>query len=87
MFIVALALSFVEPASACAMPRMEMVAVKAPSKEAVAAPVAAAKNLEDVLAEIDGLVATPETVAPAASVNVEKARTPTPARPTAAPAS
>lgn len=87
MFIVALALSFVEPASACAMPRKEMVAVAPPTKQEVAVAAAPAKNLEDVLAEIDGLVATPETVAPAASANVEKARTPTPARPIAAPAS
>lgn len=87
MFIVALALSFVEPASACAMPRKEMVAVAPPTKQEIAVAAAPAKNLDDVLAEIDGLLPNTPLAAPAASANVEKARTPTPARPVAAPVS
>jgi len=83
MFLLALALSFVQPASACAMPRMEMVkAQPGPLKEAEQAP-KPAQDLEDVLAEIDQAATAPAPVGPA-NANAVKVDREVSAPPTAA---
>lgn len=87
MFTLALALSFIQPADACAMPRYEApivakaepgkvnkVAEKAPEPKAPA-------TLEDALAEIDGAAiaevpAAPVAPAPAAELNKQAAAEP-----------
>lgn len=87
MFTLALALSFIQPADACAMPRYEAPRVakaeptKAPTGKAVdnraavdQAPEAKAPaTLEDALAEIDGAAVIPEVpVAPPTPADANK---------------
>ena len=87
MFLLALALSVVQPASACAMPRMEMVkAQPAPLKEAEQAQ-KPAQDLEDVLAEIDQAATAPAPVAPANANAVRVGRAVSAPPTAAAPAS
>lgn len=73
MFIFTFALSLLQPAEACAMPRMEQIAVAPVAPVANAKPdPAAARTLEQALADIDGLgipeVQTAVPVAPPAPV-------------------
>jgi hypothetical protein len=82
MILIALALSLVSPASACAMPRHEMVVAPVPGPQQVAVADAPAQNLEDVLAEIDRAALIPEAAAaPKAAANRNATE---PAAPTAA---
>ncbi len=82
MSILALALSLIQPADACAMPRMIEAPIVAKqdtnqAKEAEKQATAPAASLEAALAEIDGAAAIPEVAppaqAPAASANKKAA--------------
>lgn len=87
MFLLAFALSLVQPASACAMPRMEMVRAQPVQPKAGEVAQKPAQDLEDVLAEIDQAATVPAPVAPA-NANAVKVDRAVSAPPTAvAPAS
>lgn len=68
MFILAFALSLIQSADACAMPRMQEIAVAPTAPVANAKPdPAAARTLEQALADIDGLgIPEVQTVVPVA---------------------